>query len=450
MKTMIRIHQTALALSALVANLSSITPAKAGSFISTGMMVTNRYAHTATLLTNGQVLVAGGGCNSNGTIAIFSSELYDPAAGTWKMTGEMVNARKEHKATLLPDGKVLVTGGYDIHSHAQASAEVYDPAGGAWTETAPMTSARSIHGATLLPNGKVLVTGGFTGSGFIDGVEEYDPGAGTWTAATAMGAVRYGHTATLLPNGKVLVAGGGSGGYYHLSSAEIYDPATGKWTPTGAMSTPRAGHTATLLPSGKVLVAGGVAGHGDTYLSSAEIYDPATENWKPNGSMSSRRDGHTATLLPNSKVLVVGGYKGPYSGDGYLSNADACDPATGIWTPTSPLSIGHDMHTATLLPDGKVLVAGGNGTNGVLSIAQLYDLLTVSIALYAGFPGLTIDGVVGQTYGVQSTLDLSNTNSWVGRTNITLTTPTYLWYDSQPATQPQTYYRVLPGPISIP
>ena len=447
MKTIIRLRQTALALSALVVNLFPIMPAKADSFISTGMMVTNRYAHTATLLTNGQVLVAGGGCNSNGTIAIFSSELYTPASGTWNMTGEMVNARKEHRATLLADGKVLVTGGYDIHSQAQASAEVYDPTGGAWTGTAPMTSARSMHGATLLSNGRVLVTGGFTGSGFVDQTEEYDPAAGTWTAAPAMGAVRYSHTATLLANGKVLVAGGGSGGYYHLSSAELYDPAAGKWTPTGSMSTTRAGHTATLLPSGKVLVAGGVAGHGDTYLSSAEIYDPTTENWTPAGSMSSGHDGHTATLLPNAKVLVAGGYTGPYSGVGYLSNGDVYDPATGIWTPTSPMSIGHDMHTATLLPDGKVLVAGGFSTNGVLSIAQLYDLLTVSIALYAG---VTIDGVVGHTYGVQSTTNLSNTNSWIGRANVTLTNATQLWYDSQSALQPKTFYRVVPGPILVP
>jgi Galactose oxidase, central domain/Dockerin type I domain/Kelch motif len=195
--------------------LSLNTPAS-GSWTATGSLHTARNKHTATLLQNGMVLVAGG-IGSLG-VHLTSAELYDPASGTWTATGSMGTARCEHTATLLPSGKVLVAGGYN--GPALSSAELYDPASGTWTATGSMRDERGEHTATVLPNGKVLVVGGFDLSSAWRSGELYDPVTGTWTATGSMGTARDEHTATLLPNGKVLVAGGSNG--VPLSSAELY------------------------------------------------------------------------------------------------------------------------------------------------------------------------------------------------------------------------------------
>ena len=248
-----------------------------------------RYGHTATLLHNGKVLVAGGAA---------SAELYDPAANTWAAAGELATIRVWHTATLLPNGKVLVAGGYN-GSHL-ASAELYDSMSSTWTAAGALATGRTGHTATLLPNGKVLVAGGYNGD-YLASAELYDPVANTWTAAGALATGRTGHTATLLPNGKVLVAGGSG-----IASAELYDPATNTWTAAGALATGRRYHTATLLPNGRVLVAGGWS-DSDGNLASTELYDPATNAWAAAVALSTARLWHTATLLPNGEVLVAGG-----------------------------------------------------------------------------------------------------------------------------------------------
>jgi hypothetical protein len=167
-----------------------------------------------------------------------------------------------------------VDGGYGNQNTAEGEYAVLSlniPANGTWTVTGSMGRSRYLHTATLLPSGKVLVAGGYNVFGYLGSAEMYDPATGLWTVTGGMGRSRYLHTATLLPSGKVLVAGGyGNNGY--LGSAELYDPATGLWTVTGSMGRPRFDHTATLLPSGKVLVAGG--GNGIDFLGSAELYDP--------------------------------------------------------------------------------------------------------------------------------------------------------------------------------
>jgi len=277
--------------------------------------------------------------------------------GTWTTTGNMI-ARWNNTATLLPNGKVLITGGSFIGG--LTSAELYDPATGLFTATGSMGTARANHTATLLPNGKVLVTGGTNGDN-IASAELYDPTTELFTATGDMGTARLLHTATLLNSGKVLISGGGSS-----ANAELYDPATGLFTATGSMGTARVYHTATLLPNGKVLVTGGIGTTGG--VTSAELYDPTTELFTFTGSMATPRYLSTATLLNNGTVLVTGG-----AGGGSTS-AERYDPVTGLFTVTDNMATARNSHTATLLPDGKVLVAGGTQGGGAsLSSAELYD-----------------------------------------------------------------------------
>ena len=315
----------------------------------TGSLNNHRAEHTATLLANGQVLVASGPGASD------SAELYDPATGLWTGTGGFFDPRDGHTATLLLDGRVLVAGGQSNAHSPYPFGEVYNPATGSWSTTDLMYYFRYYPTATLLANGNVVVAGGVDnvmGGDLATAERYYLPGY--WVETYDLNHARAFHTATLLPNGKVLVAGGQG----PLANAELYDPATHAWTYTGSLNTAHSRHTATLLPNGKVLVAGG---------ATAELYDPDTGTWTYTGSLNTVRSSHTATLLPDGKVLVAGGYPN-------VASAELYDPATGTWTYTGSLNTVRSSHTATLLPNGKVLVAGGYDANfNFLDSAELYD-----------------------------------------------------------------------------
>ena len=242
---------------------------------------------------------------SRGILA--SAEVWDPATASFSPAGSLDEARFRHTATPLPDGRILVLGGDDDDLRRLASAEVWDPATASFSPAGSLAKARDGTPPRLLPDGRVLVAGGIgknwnaLASAFV-----WDPATASFVPTDALAEARDGHTATLLPDGRVLVVGGKANGF--LASAEVWDPATATFGPTGSLVEPRGFHTATLLPDGRVLVVGG-AGEGEDAppLATAEVWDPATGTFSPSGSLVEKREDHTATLLPDGRVLVIGG-----------------------------------------------------------------------------------------------------------------------------------------------
>lgn len=385
-----------------------------GSWSATGSMTTARTFPTATRLLDGRVLVTGRWNRLSNPFP--AAEIYDPVAGTWGATEPMIQLRFNATATLLPDGRVLVAGGATGGPQALASAEVYDPAAGTWSATGSLAEARSGHTATLLPDGRVLVVGGYV---LVDGTsrpgdtlasaELYDPATGTWSPTGAMAQGRGSHTATLLPDGRVLVAGGyavaadRSKTGNQLVSAELYDPATRTWSVTGSLAEARSDHTATLLPDGDVLVTGG-SSDGPLALASAELYDPVAGTWSVTGRLAEARSGHRATLLPDGSVLVTGGCTYSLLPDAGaarllgLASAELYDPIRGSWTALASMNEGRFGFAAVLLDDATVLVAGGFTANTESASAELYDLASGN----SSGPSLRAQPSISASLGVPS------------------------------------------------
>ena len=327
-----------------------------------GSMATARNGHTATLLSNGKVLITGGNDGSN---ELSSVELYDPATGIFTDSGNMTIARDEHASTLLSNKKVLITGGND------ASMELYDPATETFTNIGEMPTVRYEHTATLLPNGKVLIAGGYDDNlNVITSAELYDPSTDSFSSTSKMAPARYGHTATLLKNGKVLITGGSDANDNVLSSSEIYDPATGIFTHIGNMTTTRYGHTATLLSNDKVLIAGGWDGKEEDSLSGAELYDPAAGTFKAIDDMTIPREYHTATLLPNGKVLILGGFN---NGSDAFSSAELFNFSTGTFTAIN------SMVSISISPESATVATGGSQTFSATVTGSTNNKVTWSI-----------------------------------------------------------------------
>ena len=387
-----------LAATATAATVGGLGPPN--TFVATGPLGVAQSGQTATLLPDGKVLIAAGGTTN--------AELYNPATRGFAPTAKMPLAVTGATATLLPNGKVLVAGG--VHRfHQVTNAELYDPASGTWAATGAMNVARSGQTATLLRSGQVLVAGGgCNGSGYgcdagsfeaaLRSAELYNPATGTWTKTGSMKNGREDFTATLLRSGQVLAAGGFNNCDDDFCSdtntAELYNPATGTWAQTGSMQGAREQQSATLLNNGDVLVAGGLNEGGfccsQFEYSSAELYNPASRTWAPAASMAAKHAGQTATLLPNGWVVVAGGG---------TSVAEIYEPGRGLWVAPGTLSTARTHQTATLLRNGRVLVAGGDGPDGQpLSTAE--EFLTGNGPLVTVAPGSIAFG--GQLVGTVS------------------------------------------------
>jgi hypothetical protein len=316
-----------------------------------------RESHTATLLSNGQVLVAGG------TDA--SAEVYNPATGTWTLTSSMNVPRSNHQAVLLQNGQVLVAGGFN--GGPLASAELYNPSTGTWTVTGSMITARYGFSLTLLPDGEVLAAQGMS-------AELYNPATGTWSATGSPTSAVGGPNAALLQSGEVLAIGQSIN-----TPSELYNPSTGTWSATGTAGITIINSITALLPNGDVFVTSSFASGRASY-SFAALYDPSTGQFTPeNGPCSCR--AFNGTLLQTGKVLVAGGAitvpGNPYPSTETINSAELWDPSTQAWTSTGSLKDSRSGQSMTLLPNGQVLAAGGSqstrNSNGViLASAELY------------------------------------------------------------------------------
>lgn len=400
---------------------------------------------SATLMPNGHLLVAGGDSGPSLRDPGFGSaaaELYDPATKTWAATGSLLLRRTAHAATLLVNGKVLVTGGAPSDLLTTRSAEVFDP-----TATAQAPSVLSIEPKTGDPSGGTLVK--ITGGAF-EGVTSVNFGAltvtpqqvrldtrpqvievispphnaaevhitvttargvsgafpqdrfnyvepiGTWTPTGSLTRARKGNgTLTVLAAGKVLAAGGSDGAGDAIGEAELFDPLTGTWSPAGNMRVPRIGHAATLLPNGSVLMSGGRPKEGAPPLASVELYVPDSNSWIETDPLDIARVGHTASIIAGGQVMVAGGTGASPSSavtgrPDTLDSVELYDPGTGEWRPAQPLTTARSRHTATLLdgPDcggssratycGRIVVTGGTANNDG-AFSGTYDLASTEV-----------------------------------------------------------------------
>lgn len=354
---------------------------------SAARMTYARYSHTATLLQNGKVLVAGGFGNT--------AEIFDPVSGVWRATALMNSAHTSHTATLLPSGLVLVVGG-DV-------AELFDPQTERWRVTAAPAVSRVNHAAVVLRDGRVMVMGG-AGTGASTSVELYNPATDLWAMATLPPIPFFAiPAAVVLQSSEVLVIGAG---------AAIYEPVSGNWRQPAPMPAFVASgyRTAVLLSDGRVLATSGeTAGSfsgGIFTPSQLTIYDPASDRWTAPRQLQTG-SFHTTTLLPTGKVLFTGGLVGSLNITPLapLDRAQLFDPVTLSLTTTWPMTQRRFAHAATALSDGKILVTGGIGGLSPLTLnivsqatAELYDPSFIPVVrapvLYSMYPSLASVGSV--------------------------------------------------------
>jgi galactose oxidase-like protein/Kelch motif protein len=332
-------------------------------------MKTARDYHTATLLRNGKVLVAGGYSGPLGTVVLASTELYDPATNRWSEAAPMLVPHASHTAALLPDGKVLVASGRSS-AEDTVEAETYDPANNVWSKAGNLAVARTGATAIVLTGGKVLVIGGDAGTN--PPAELYDPATNSWSQLPNTGA-HHVNMAISLRNGRVLVLGDISKWNYQFSAQ--YDPLSNTWYAIGRPPISMA--SAVLLRNGKVLFVRKWEPGGDTRL--AELYDPASDSWAPAAPMEINGVWGIHTVLSSGRVLLTGG---PITGGNVACdtgsscpNAEVYDPARDAWTVTSGMATSRGEHTPTLLTNGKVLISGGfvPPNPDMTATAEIYD-----------------------------------------------------------------------------
>jgi WD40 repeat protein len=333
---------------------ASIGSIHIGSITQSTIMNVPRAGHSATLLTNGQVLIAGGcivrGCENQLTP---TAELYDPKQHTFTLTGNLAVARVGHRAILLDSGEVLILGGW-AGDAATATAEFYDGESDTFNYAGEMLEPRDGFTATLLHDGQILITGGYNGAmKRLSSAELFDPATGTSVSIAPMSEPRMAHSASLLPDGRVLLVGGNSGRGKVLSSTEIFDPTTRRFTNVGNLSTARHKHGAVTLDNGDVLIIGGSgAGDFDQQYNTTESFDADTQSFYKTATMQGKRFkiSDAITVLDYHSVLIAG--SNPRA-EIYNVDTDQFIEVGGI--------LGQELSytTATMLENHQVLIIGG-------------------------------------------------------------------------------------------
>ena len=336
------------------------TSRPAGTIVATGQMTEARFDHAAVLLSTGRVLIVGG-IERNGVMQP-GAELFDPATGRFTTTGKPIAPHGWGvTATLLQNGKVLVAGGSTGCDSPcfTASTELYDPATGTFALTGKMTVPRAEARAVLLRTGDVLLVGGEPApdSASVLSAELYHPSTGTFTS---LGKTHLSDATQimLLNDGKALVVG--------TSSTDLYDPSSRRFVSTGTMTVPRSKFGGAMLPDGRVLIAGGQAGGPwGTRVTSTQIYDPRAGSFFPGPELSENRFKLSKAMvsLKDGRVLIAGGADRP----------ELYDPNSGAFVPVGGAALdGFLFSTATLLGDGRVLLAGGYAKPGGAGVTHAW------------------------------------------------------------------------------
>ena len=354
-----------------------------GAFSPAGSLSEARQYHTATLLPDGRVFIVGGYDEDD---ILASAEVWNPATASFRPAGSLARARSSHTATLLLDGRVLIVGGCcDLdgevgQGQGVLEAEIWDPGTASFEPAGTLGEGREeLHTATLLPDGRVLIHGGLRSYGVsvAETAEVWDPVTASFGPRMTLDPWRAGHTATPLQDGRVLIAGGVDPRTEQgvNRDGQVWDPQTADFEPAGPVGAGQSAHTATLLPDGRVLIVGGISVRTSRQRTSAEVWDPVTASFSPAGSLAEARSSHTAALLPDGRVLVVGGsYWDPSIEGGpiAITLAEVWDPVTASFSPAGSFADARSSNTATVLPDGRVLVVGGEDDDGVLASAEVW------------------------------------------------------------------------------
>jgi hypothetical protein len=336
--------------------------------------------HTATLLPDGQILIAGG---SNGPNVLATAERFNPATETFTRVGDMYHARDLHTASLLTNGRVLVAGGFStsaLSTGATNTSEIYYPETRRWLEAGTMVSSRSNHTAVVLPDGNVMLIGGFANGVYLNTTEVYYSTSGKWLPSASMPVARAQHSATLLKDGRIMVVGGLNAG--GILGSTLFFNATGDgsgasdgiWTagPALAGGQHSHSHTATLLPDGRLMVAGGNDEFGET--STSQIFtNEVAGTWSSYGNLVVPRLSHAAHLLPNGDLLISGGAQSPGNA---VTQSERFDVATSSWSLDSNYIVPRAYGTAVMAADNTIYSIGGyNGVNFINSTEKRFYTL---------------------------------------------------------------------------
>ncbi len=344
---------------------------------------------------NGNVMLAGGGTgNILGAKGLKTTEIYDLRTMTSGPGPDMLNPRALHTATVLKDGRVLIAGGVDAGSATSAgnsvnTCEIYDPATNTYTATGSMGVARAGHAATLLNDGRVLVVAGNKDlsdvikalNGMLKTCEIYNPTTGTWSSTSSVAEKVIGPSLTTLANGQVLVAGGARVNFFigipigvvSVTRCQLWNPSSGTWTNTGSMKQHRSVHTFNTirLLDGRVFIAGGVVVNislpattfaGAKSTDKCEYYNPTSGTWVALPNMSASRLSHTVNEMPNGRVLIAGGATGSIDASISIISVQEFNPATNTFVGTFNMKAARATHGSARMPDGTLIVFGGTAS----------------------------------------------------------------------------------------